>query len=55
MVEGVFRKMCSEGHRLLFFDLYIALLFKYKEKDVIITLVSNDVQSSEVPYLYTDL
>ena len=34
--------MCSENHRMLFLDLYIALLFKYKEKDVIIALVSID-------------
>ena len=39
MADGVFNKMCSDGHKLLFLDLYIALLFKYKEKDVIITLV----------------
>ena len=32
--------MCSDDHKSLFLDLYIALLFKYKEKDVIITLVS---------------
>ncbi|KAF0290157.1 Peroxidasin [Amphibalanus amphitrite] len=41
MADGMFNKMCSDGHKLLFLDLYIALLFKYKEKDVIITLLSD--------------
>ena len=46
MADGAFKEMCSDEHRSLFLDLYIALLFKYKEKDVIITIVSIESSST---------
>ena len=43
MSDTRFRDQCTEAQRLYFFDLCVALLFKYKQKDDIIAMVSAGV------------
>ncbi|XP_037092839.1 uncharacterized protein LOC119112690 [Pollicipes pollicipes] len=41
MADGKFKDMCSSIHKLLFLDLYITLLFKWRKKDAIISMLSS--------------